>query len=310
MATATIEKWLDEQFRTYRGKSIMVQTNRHVNAIAEDFIYREIPVLDKGYIKLIDYMGIDETPVGAARISYGKGLRLEDTVGNKRLINYLMSHQHTTPFEQIELVFECKMPIFVAREWVRHRTASINEFSARYAQLPNEVYDPENSRIKGQDLANKQGSAGEVIDEIKQRFQTTHKAITSQAFTIYEKNISDGIAKELSRIDLPLSTYTVWIWKIDMHNLLKFLKLRMAENAQWEIRQYANAIGSLVKQCYPMIWNAFETHVVNRITFSSDEKAFIMKLLDYALDGIEDTKEKSTVVDDPMFKAVYSKLTA
>jgi thymidylate synthase (FAD) len=243
-----------------------VKTKRPVNQGAEEFLYVEIPVLDKGYIKLVDYMGNDDSVVGAARVSYAKTANPEEAEKNAKLISYLMRHKHTSPFEQCILTFECKMPIFVAREWVRHRTARLNEMSGRYTQLPQEVYTPSRERIMGQDKANKQGSAGEVSEDIKDSFLATHGSATQEVFQHYQAYIDGGIAKEVARIDLPLSTYTKWIWQMDLHNLFHFLQLRMAPNAQWEIRQYANAIAQVVEKSFPAAWDAFQEHVLNAVT--------------------------------------------
>jgi thymidylate synthase (FAD) len=246
-------------------------TKRPINPGAEDWFNVEIPVLDHGYIKLTEYMGTDDSIVGAARVSYAQSVNAEEKVKNEKLINYLLKHHHTSPFEQCILTFECKMPIFVAREWVRHRTARLNEVSGRYTQLPNETYTPTRERIMGQDKVNKQGSAGLVTDDVKDAFLAAHVANNARVFSDYSKAIEDGIAKEVSRIDLPLSTYTKWVWQMDLNNLFHFLGLRMEAGAQWEIRQYANAIARVVEDSFPMAWGAFKTHVLNTVTISKEE---------------------------------------
>jgi thymidylate synthase (FAD) len=249
----------------------MSVTKRSINRGAEELLYVEIPVLDKGHIKLVDYMGNDDSIVGAARVSYAKAVNTEEAEQNAKLINYLMKHKHTSPFEQCILTFECKMPIFVAREWVRHRTARLNEMSGRYTQLPDEVYTPDYGRIKGQDKANKQGSAGDLPEGIKASFLATHDEATQSAFQRYQTYLDGGIAREIARIDLPLSTYTRWVWQMDLHNLFHFLQLRMAENAQWEIRQYANAISKVVENSFPIAWKAFQDHILNTVTIPIGE---------------------------------------
>jgi len=260
-----------EQGNNRRPMQARPHTKRPINPGAEDWFNVEIPVLDHGYIKLTEYMGTDDSIVGAARVSYAQSVNAEEKVKNEKLINYLLKHHHTSPFEQCILTFECKMPIFVAREWVRHRTARLNEVSGRYTQLPNETYTPTRERIMGQDKVNKQGSAGLVTDDVKDAFLAAHVANNARVFSDYSKAIEDGIAKEVSRIDLPLSTYTKWVWQMDLNNLFHFLGLRMEAGAQWEIRQYANAIARVVEDSFPMAWGAFKTHVLNTVTISKEE---------------------------------------
>ena len=278
----------------------MTETKRHTNTKAEDYMNLRLPVLDHGSIELVDYMGIDETVVGAARVSYGKEMNLEDKEGNQKLINFLMKNRHTSPFEQVVLVFRCKMPIFVAREWVRHRTARLNEFSARYAQLANEVYTPTADRIQGQDKVNKQGSAGAVDLVQKEQFLFRHSVLTNEAFNSYQKSIDDGVAKELARIDLPLSTYTKWIWQCDMHNLLHFIGLRAAEQAQWEIRQYALKISEVIQHSYPMIWQSYSTYVQKCTSFTEEEVRCLRSMLEMI--GEDDT-------DNSILKSIRSKIS-
>lgn len=279
----------------------MAETKRHTNPAAEAFLFEPIKVLDKGSLELVDYMGIDETVVGAARVSYGKEMNLADSAGNQKLINFLMKNRHTSPFEQIILTFKCKMPIFVAREWVRHRTARLNEFSGRYAQLANEIYTPSTNRILGQDLVNKQGSAGEIDSVTKEQFLLRHMLVTNEAYTAYEASLKDGIAKELARIDLPLSTYTKWIWQCDMHNLLHFLGLRAATSAQWEIRQYALKISEIVSTAYPMIWKAYSKYVQNCTSLTRDEvlalRSFISGIDMSGDDGTWESIKSKIMVD-------------
>jgi thymidylate synthase (FAD) len=246
-------------------------TKRSMNHGAEEFLYVEIPVLDKGHVKLVDYMGNDDSIVGAARVSYANIVNPEEAEKNAKLINYLIKHGHTSPFEQCILTFQCKMPIFVAREWVRHRTARLNEMSGRYTQIPNEVYTPSYERLKGQDKGNKQGSAGDLPEGTKDNFLTTHDSATQDAFRHYQTYIDSGVAREIARIDLPLSTYTQWVWQMDLHNLFHFLRLRMAANAQWEIRQYAKAISRVVEKSFPVAWKAFQEHVLNTVTITMAE---------------------------------------
>lgn len=244
----------------------MNTTHRRVNPGAEFQMDVVTPVLDYGYVKLVDYMGSDSTVCDAARVSYNKVTI--GTEGNAKLINYLMKNSHTSPFEQCVLTFEVKLPIFVEREWVRHRTARMNEISGRYAALPGEFYTPTRERIKGQSKTNKQSSDPkiEVTKFDKDCFLECLTSVNKYSFAGYEAALSNGIAREVARIGLPLNLYTKKIWQCDLHNLLHFLKLRMAEDAQWEIRQYANIIAKIVQGSYPLVWAAFEEHVLGSQT--------------------------------------------
>jgi thymidylate synthase (FAD) len=202
-------------------------------------------------------------------VSYNQGSKGEDK--DKGLINYLLRNKHTSPFEQCVLTFECKMPIFVAREWVRHRTARLNEMSGRYTQLPFEVYTPTAERIMGQGKTNKQGSEGELPAEARETFLYLHEENVKKVYADYESMLESGIAKETARIDLPLSIYTKWVWQCDLHNLLHFLRLRMDSHAQWEIRQYANALAQVVQEAFPWAWAAFDEHVLKAVSLSASE---------------------------------------
>jgi len=238
---------------------------------AEDILDREFPVLDKGFVRLVDYMGGDERIVQAARVSYQEGTTTKHR--DKGLIDYLMRHKHTSPFEQVILTFHCKLPIFVARQWVRHRTARLNELSGRYSVLKDEFYVPTVSAIRFQDeVKNKQGSTNEkvsphICDEVLQ-------ILMDEQFSsnrAYQKLLDNKIARELARISLPLSVYTEWYWQIDLHNLFHFLKLRIDEHAQLEIRQYAKVMAAIVKCVVPMAYEAFEDHILNGVSFSGRE---------------------------------------
>lgn len=230
----------------------------------------EIKVLNHGIIKLLDVMGSDAAIVDAARVSYGEGTSHKSS--DRQLIRYLMRHHHTSPFEMCEMKFFVKMPIFVARQWVRHRTASINEYSARYSVMKDEVYSPEKERILGQAVQNKQGSEGEIFDVHKDVWLNGLNAKAEAAFYEYDRALSYGISRETARIGLPLSTYTQWYWKIDLHNLLNFLRLRMDPHAQWEIRVYAEKIAELVQKFFPLTWEAFRDYRLNAVTFSAPEQ--------------------------------------
>jgi thymidylate synthase (FAD) len=228
-------------------------------------------------------MGIDETVVAAARHSYDKGLDLDDVEGNERLINFLMRERHTSPFEQPALVFEVKAPIFVFREWHRHRTAKLNEMSGRYTELQPEWYIPEQSRIQRQSKSNKQGSGQAVPVGVANEFITESMLRNMATFSDYRDWVDEGIAKEVARIDLPLSTYSKMVWQMDLHNLLHFLKLRMDEKAQWEIRQFAYIIGGIVSTTYPKVWKAFLEYEFNAVRLSATEKSQLAGLLKHSI---------------------------
>lgn len=236
-----------------------------------------IKVLDKGFVKLVDYMGSDERIAQAARVSYsGKGTKTvrEDAA----LVDYLWRHGHTSPFEMVEVVFHEKMPLFVARQVIRHRTANVNEISGRYSILRDEFYVPPVQRLRKQSKNNKQGSSDELIknpDWFVKFFEDEQK----EAYKNYEGHLSTEMAKEVARINLPLSTYTEWIWKIDLNNLFKFLALRMDGHAQEEVRAYANAKYEMVKQLFPAACASFEKHSLNGRRFSQDEMQVLRALL-------------------------------
>ena len=253
------------------------ETRRPISAGAEKHIGEVIPILDQGFVYLVDYMGTDQSIEQAARVSYGTGTRkVSETRG---LIRYLMRHDHTSPFEMAEFKFHAKMPIFVARQWVRHRTANINEYSARYSVLDREFYVPEPDVIALQSSSNKQGR-GEVVDV--QQAEAVRQIIIEDAvrnYDHYNGMIDSGIAKEIARINLNVNFYTQWYWKIDLHNLFHFLMLRKDGHAQWEIRQYADAIGEIVKDSVPLAWEAFSDYQLNAVKLSGQEKEVFANLV-------------------------------
>ena len=220
-----------------------------------------IKCLDKGFVRLVDAMGGDDAIVQAARVSYGKGTsKLSQDRG---LIRYLMRHRHTTPFEMVEFKFHCKMPIFVARQWVRHRTANINEYSLRYSEARDEFYYPDPNHIQFQSKINKQGRMGEVSDDVKKKVQGYFKEISDRSFAIYSELNEAGVARELARAILPVNLYTEWYWKNDLHNLLHFIGLRSDNHAQYEIRVFSDAMAESVKQVAPFAWEAYQDYVVS-----------------------------------------------
>ncbi|MGB9663914.1 MAG: FAD-dependent thymidylate synthase [Ignavibacteria bacterium] len=259
---------------------------RVFNPKAEELLDKEFKVLNHGFIRLIDYMGGDESIVQAARVSYGKGTK---TVSEDRtLIRYLMRHQHTTPFEMVEFKFHIKLPLFVARQWIRHRTANVNEYSGRYSIMPEEFYVPDETVIKFQSKANKQGrDSEEVPPEIRKRVLEILLQEQKSAFSGYQEMLNYNIARELARINLPLSLYTQWYWKIDLHNLFHFLKLRMDKHAQYEIRVYAEKMAEIVKAVVPIAYEAFEDYVLKSVTFSKNEILILKKYLPEKIDDAE-----------------------
>src|SRR6056297_497667 len=234
---------------------------------ADALLDQRLEVLDHGFVRLVDYLGGDDRIVQAARVSYGAGTKSvrEDAA----LIDYLLRHAHTSPFEQVVLTFHLKMPIFVARQWMRHRTARANEISGRYSVLPGEFYLPDPAQLRPQSRTNKQGRADETVPEELQ--ETVLRLLkTSQAgrYAEYESMIEEGLARELARINLPLSLYTEMYWQIDLHNLFHFLKLRMDAHAQYEIRAYADAMFDIARRVAPAACEAFTDYVVESVRFS------------------------------------------
>jgi len=228
----------------------------------------EYKCLDHGFVRLVDWMGDDSSIVQAARVSYGKGTKSvsEDTA----LIRYLMRNLHTSPFEMVEFKFHVKLPIFVARQWIRHRTANVNEYSGRYSEMPDEFYLPEPDQLRLQSTLNKQGRGETTINhssEVISRMKLTQEKL----FQEYSELLSTGLAREIARINLPLSNYTEWYWKIDLHNLFHFLRLRLDSHAQYEIRVYAEAIAKIIKQIVPIAYQAFEDYILEAIRFSRNE---------------------------------------
>ena len=246
-----------------------------------------IKCLDKGFVRLVDSMGGDDAIVQSARVSYGKGT--SKVSQDRGLIRYLMRHRHTTPFEMVEFKFHCKMPIFVARQWVRHRTANINEYSLRYSEARDEFYYPEPDNIEFQSALNKQGRMGEVDSELKQKVQRYFKEISERSFEIYSELNEAGVARELARAVLPVNLYTEWYWKNDLHNLLHFIGLRSDGHAQYEIRVFSDAMASFVKEVAPFAWEAYQDYVVKGMRFSKIEQNLLEKKLpDRVIDDIQE----------------------
>lgn len=250
-------------------------TRRSVSVGGEQWLEKEIPCLNHGFVRLVDYMGSDSAVVQAARVSYGKGTK--QVSEDEGLIRYLMRHLHTTPFEMVEFKFHCKMPIFVARQWIRHRTANVNEYSGRYSEIKDETYKPDPSVIATQDLSNKQGRGTTLSPTDGATFLAMLDMSYETSREVYEQGLAMNVAKELARISLPVATYTEWYWKIDLHNLFHFLNLRLDAHAQYEIRVYAEAMAQIVKDTVPLCWKAFEDYRRNALTLSDPEIEFLKK---------------------------------
>lgn len=246
---------------------------------AEKILDQQFDVLDKGFVRLVDYLGGDARIVQAARVSFGKGTT--SVRRDKMLIEYLLQHEHTSPFEQVVLTFHCKMPIFVARQWIRHRTARVNEISGRYSEMSDEFYIPDKSVIRQQSKKNLQGrdDLTDVPADIQNKVLEILKRDRESAFTGYKDMLDDEIARELARINLPLSLYTEWYWQIDLHNLFRFLKLRLDWHAQYEIRCYAEVIGMLTKKVAPLAYKAFENTILGTRKVTKSQAERIAKLL-------------------------------
>jgi thymidylate synthase (FAD) len=265
------------------------QTRRATVPALEEILYQALPVLDHGFIRVIDYMGDDAAIVQAARVSYGKGTkRTRDDAG---LINYLMRNAHTSPFEMCELKVHVKLPIFIARQWIRHRTASVNEYSGRYSVLDTEFYVPEPAQLAAQSDANRQGRDEVLGAEEAQTVLELLRSDAEQAFDHYHQMLNrdgddnemdpkrSGLARELARMNLPLSAYTQWYWKVNLHNLLHFLRLRADAHAQYEIRAYAQVLMDVVQKWAPLTHNAFMTYNVGGVHLTDEGLAAVRKLV-------------------------------
>jgi len=245
---------------------------------AEEILDRPFPVHTSGFVRLVDYLGGDERIVQAARVSYGEGTK--SFRQDKGLINYLLRNEHTSPFEQVILTFHVKMPIFVARQWTRHRTAHLNEISGRYSILKDEFYLPAEEDIAAQSSENKQGRSSEALPgELRQKVLDSLRHGQREAYAAYESLLAENIARELARINLPVSTYTEMYWQMDLHNLFHFLKLRMDPHAQKEIRDYACVLFDIAKRVAPNACAAFEEYTLSSISFSKSELESLKELL-------------------------------
>jgi len=272
------------------------QTLRAVSEGMETHLYKAIPVLDHGFVRVIDYMGDDAAICQAARVSYGRGTK--SVQNDEGLIRYLMRHWHSTPFEMCEIKLHVKLPVFVARQWIRHRTANVNEYSARYSILDREFYIPEPSHVNAQSVVNNQGRGGVLEGAEAARVLEILKSDSNRAYDNYEAMIAetgpdgepqDGLARELARMNLPSNIYTQWYWKVDLHNLFHFLRLRADAHAQYEIRVYADAICNVVADWVPAAYRAFEDYRLGGATMSNTALECIRRMVK----GEEVTQETS-----------------
>jgi len=264
-------------------------TRRATVPALEEILYEPLPVLDHGFIRVVDYMGDDAAIVQAARVSYGRGTRKVSE--DRGLINYLMRHRHTTPFEMCEIKYHVKLPIFVARQWIRHRTANVNEYSARYSILDNEFYVPAPEHLAAQATANRQGREQVLEGAAAQRVLDLLRTEAERAYAGYAELLNEdassapgdptrpGLARELARINLTLGFYTQWYWKTDLHNLMHFLALRADPHAQYEIRAYAGAMLGTLARWVPMTYAAFLEYRMNARLISATGLAVIRRLI-------------------------------
>jgi thymidylate synthase (FAD) len=275
-----------EQLREQRASTL-----RAVSEGMEGHLYTAYPVLDHGFVRVIDYMGDDAAICQAARVSYGKGTK--SVQNDEGLIRYLMRHWHSTPFEMCEIKLHVKLPVFVARQWIRHRTANVNEYSARYSILDREFYIPAPEHVAAQSVVNNQGRGDILTGEEAARVLEILKADSARAYDNYESMISQdgqqGLARELARMNLPANIYTQWYWKVDLHNLLHFLRLRADAHAQYEIRIYAEEICKIVADWVPFAYRAFEDYRMGGATLSSGALDCVRRMIK----GEEVTKENS-----------------
>ena len=277
-----IEEIKNQQEQNFSTKRVTVSD-------LEKILYEAIPILDHGFIRVVDYMGDDTSIVQAARVSYGKGTKKVST--DAGLIKYLMRHWHTTPFEMCEIKYHVKLPIFIARQWIRHRTANVNEYSARYSILDKEFYLPSSKHLAAQSQSNRQGrgdvlegdQAKKVLDLLKSDAERTYSNYEGMLNERYDGSVIDenkiGLARELARMNLTLNTYTQWYWKTDLLNLMNFLRLRGDSHAQYEITAYANVMLDTLKKWVPITFEAFMDYRVGGTEVSAKEKLIIQKMI-------------------------------
>ncbi len=283
-------KLTKDQIQEIKGQqSQSNQTKRVVAPQLENILYEAMPILDHGFVRVVDYMGDDTSIVQSARVSYGKGTKQVST--DSGLIKYLMRHWHTTPFEMCEIKYHVKLPIFIARQWIRHRTANVNEYSARYSILDKEFYLPSKTNLAAQSINNRQGrgevlendQAKEVLELLKNDAERTYNNYETMLNQRYDGSTIDenkkGLARELARMNLTLNTYTQWYWKTDLLNLMNFLRLRVDHHAQYEIRAYAEVMLDTLKRWVPITYEAFIDYRVGGTEVSSKGRKIIQKLI-------------------------------
>lgn len=267
------------------------QTLRVVSEGMEKHLYTAHPVLDHGFVRVVDYMGDDAAICQAARVSYGRGTK--SVQNDEGLIRYLMRHWHSTPFEMCEVKFHVKLPVFVARQWIRHRTANVNEYSARYSILDREFYIPTPEHLAAQSTVNNQGRGETLQGEEAARVLDMLREDAMRSYDHYEEMLSQdgkqGLARELARMNLPANIYTQWYWKVDLQNLLHFLRLRADPHAQYEIRAYADAMCKIVADWVPAAFGAFRDYRMDAVSLSAQAVAVLKR----RLAGEEVTKENS-----------------
>lgn len=277
------------------------QTCRATVPALEEILFQPLPVLDHGFVRVVDYMGDDNSIVQAARVSYGKGTKQVNQ--DRGLINYLMRHWHTTPFEMCEIKFHIKLPVFVARQWIRHRTANVNEYSARYSILDREFYIPTSEQLAPQSKQNHQGRAEdepltgdeaaavlEILKRDAQQCYDDYQALmneTAQGEVLDESK--RGLARELARMNLPMNIYTQWYWKIDLHNLMHFLRLRADSHAQYEIRAYADVMLDVLERWVPFAYEAFVDHRLHAMQLSGKAVTAVKAMLQGQKVGYEES---------------------
>jgi thymidylate synthase (FAD) len=271
----------DQEAEITAQRTTPTLTLRTTSEGMEGHLYKVIPVLDHGFVRVIDYMGDDAAIVQAARVSYGRGTKAVQN--DEGLIRYLMRHWHSTPFEMCEIKLHVKLPVFVARQWIRHRTANVNEYSARYSILDREFYIPAPEHLAAQSTVNNQGRGAVLEGDEAARVLDMLRGDAMRAYDHYEDMLSQdgqqGLARELARMNLPANIYTQWYWKVDLHNLFHFLRLRADAHAQYEIRVYADAICEVVKDWVPYAWKAFEDYRMGGVTLSSKAIDCVRRML-------------------------------
>ena len=279
----------DQTAEIAAARASATETRRPTVPALEAMLYEAIPVLDHGFVRVIDYMGDDSAIVQAARVSYGRGTkRVQEDAG---LIRYLMRHRHSTPFEMCEIKYHVKLPIFVARQWIRHRTANVNEYSARYSILDREFYIPEPQNLAAQSVSNRQGRGDVLSGDDAARVLDILRGDAMQTYDHYAEMLNEdetgaprdadrpGLARELARMNLTLNTYTQWYWKTDLHNLLHFLSLRADAHAQYEIRVYAEEMLKTVEAWVPLACQAFRDYRLGAVTLSAQMLAVVKRML-------------------------------